>query len=422
MPGPLIEANWGDTVKVTVINELENNETFIHFHGIRQNYTNQHDGVPSITQCPIAPNESQTYTWVASQYGSSWYLTTSLFKHGKDYGMVFLQDWDHDTVDSILIARILGGNITDAVGEHTVFDYVPGKRYLLRVINVAIQSTFKFFIGGHKFKVISTDFSPIVPYDGEILNVNIGQRYNLIIEADQPINNYWMRSDNQNVCANITQALDTKAIVHYEGAPTGPLTTSGNTYTGACVDEPMASLVPILQLNVGSEIDLEINKNITIAPNGDNPNLFRWYLSGTIFKSQWGDPTLYNIVANGTVPDDSGDLLIEISNEGEWVYMIGLGEYTSGTPLNLVNRPRRDTALMDGLGYLVIAFITDNPGVWLMHCHVGWHTSMGLALQIVEAMDQIPQTVDDPEIISDTCRAWDEYASNRGLIVPDSGV
>lgn len=54
VPGPTIEANWGDTVVIHVTNSLTNNGTGIHWHGIRQNYTNQHDGVPSITQCPIA--------------------------------------------------------------------------------------------------------------------------------------------------------------------------------------------------------------------------------------------------------------------------------------------------------------------------------------------------------------------------------
>ena len=71
VPGPTIEANWvwlvssvlpsianrslqGDTVKIHVTNSLTNNGTGIHWHGIRQNWTNQEDGVPSITQCPIA--------------------------------------------------------------------------------------------------------------------------------------------------------------------------------------------------------------------------------------------------------------------------------------------------------------------------------------------------------------------------------
>ena len=35
-------------------------------------------------------------------------------------------------------------------------------------------------------------------------------------------------------------------------------------------------------------------------------------------------------------------------------------------------------------GYVVIAFKTDNPGSWLMHCHIAFHASFGLALQFLE--------------------------------------
>ena len=49
------------------------NGTSIHWHGIRQNQTMDMDGVSGITQCPIAPGESFTYTFKATQYGTSWY-------------------------------------------------------------------------------------------------------------------------------------------------------------------------------------------------------------------------------------------------------------------------------------------------------------------------------------------------------------
>lgn len=75
VPGPTIIADWGDTVKIHVTNNLDisHNGTSIHFHGIRQNYTNQHDGVVSITQCPTPPGSSHTYSWRATQYGVSGY-------------------------------------------------------------------------------------------------------------------------------------------------------------------------------------------------------------------------------------------------------------------------------------------------------------------------------------------------------------
>lgn len=71
-PGPLLEACWGDEVVVTVVNQLANQGTTIHWHGVRQLFTNDMDGVP-ITQCPIARGDSFTYRFRVTQYGTSWY-------------------------------------------------------------------------------------------------------------------------------------------------------------------------------------------------------------------------------------------------------------------------------------------------------------------------------------------------------------
>jgi Multicopper oxidase len=81
-PGPLIECNWGDTVKITVTNNLENNGTSIHWHGIRQVGTNNQDGVPGVTECAIAPGTTRTYTWLATSYGTSWYHSHWLTQYG----------------------------------------------------------------------------------------------------------------------------------------------------------------------------------------------------------------------------------------------------------------------------------------------------------------------------------------------------
>ena len=70
MPGPLMEADWGDernslrpfkmrpfthnaTVVIHVTNKMQNNGTSVHWHGFRQLNNNEADGVPGVTQCPI---------------------------------------------------------------------------------------------------------------------------------------------------------------------------------------------------------------------------------------------------------------------------------------------------------------------------------------------------------------------------------
>ncbi len=52
--------------------------------------------------------------------------------------------------------------------------------------------------------------------------------------------------------------------------------------------------------------------------------------------------------------------------------------------LILTNPPRRDVVLLPRDGYIVIAFKADNPGAWLVHCHIAFHISEGLGMQIME--------------------------------------
>lgn len=74
-PGPILEANWGDWIEVKVTNSIGNvNEgTAIHWHGLLQDQTPFMDGVPGVSQCPIASGSSFTYKFQASLYGTSWY-------------------------------------------------------------------------------------------------------------------------------------------------------------------------------------------------------------------------------------------------------------------------------------------------------------------------------------------------------------
>jgi len=73
-PGPWIQACWGDTIEVTVtVEEGFYQGTAVHWHGIRQLRSLEMDGVPGVTQCPIAPQSTFVYNFSAIQYGSSWY-------------------------------------------------------------------------------------------------------------------------------------------------------------------------------------------------------------------------------------------------------------------------------------------------------------------------------------------------------------
>jgi hypothetical protein len=73
IPGPTIEANWGDMIQVTVYNDMQNNGTSMHWHGVRQLNTADQDGTNGVSECALAPGDSKTYFFQATEYGTSWY-------------------------------------------------------------------------------------------------------------------------------------------------------------------------------------------------------------------------------------------------------------------------------------------------------------------------------------------------------------
>ena len=77
--------------------------------------------------------------------------------------------------------------------------------------------------------------------------------------------------------------------------------------------------------------------------------------------------------------------------------------------------------MITGEGYIVIAFETDNPGAWLLHCHIGWHTSQGFALTFMENVDKVKDLVDSGPMLKQ-CGDWKKFASDKKIKQHDSGV
>ena len=70
-PIPRIDATVGDRVIINVHNNLGNQSTSLHFHGLFMNGTGHMDGPTEVTQCPIPPGGSFTYDFKVSNKDSS---------------------------------------------------------------------------------------------------------------------------------------------------------------------------------------------------------------------------------------------------------------------------------------------------------------------------------------------------------------
>jgi len=77
--------------------------------------------------------------------------------------------------------------------------------------------------------------------------------------------------------------------------------------------------------------------------------------------------------------------------------------------------------MLPASGWLVIAFVTNNPGAWLMHCHIAWHISEGLGVQFLERASEIAGRMNLTKV-GDNCKAWHSWFAPRMNLKIDSGL
>jgi hypothetical protein len=127
-------------------------------------------------------------------------------------------------------------------GKYHVTTLKKDKKHRLRLINTGIDNNFHVSIDSHNFTVITSDFVPIKPYTISSISINIGQRYDIIIDASQWVGNYWLRVDVAIGFGRNSNPTNIKSIIRYEGAPEEePITQNTFTKSTACYNE---SVVP----------------------------------------------------------------------------------------------------------------------------------------------------------------------------------
>lgn len=273
------------------------------------------------------------------------------------------------------------------VGERYTTTFESGSKYLLRLVNVAADTHFKFTIDNHTMEVISTDFVPIQPYTTDVLNIAIGQRYEVIVTANATADNYWMRAIAQLACSDNDNPDNIMGIIRYDNTSTADPTSTvtANAAVDECIDEPYANLVPYLAMDASDSADVEEDFSVTVYSSADR---FYWSMGNISFFNDWGYPTVQQIMdGNATWTEEQN--VFSLPDANKWVYWIvetdlgvahpmhlhghdfwvlgsGDGTYDASTAtLTKTNSPRRDVVLLPASGWVAFAFYTDNPGVSL---------------------------------------------------------
>lgn len=226
-PGPRITAREGDRVLIKIVNHVSNNIS-IHWHGIRQLRSGWADGPAYITQCPIQTGQSYVHNFtITGQRGTLWYhahvswLRATVYgpfiilpkknvpypfgKPSKEVPIIFGEWWNADTEAVINQALQTGGgpNVSDAYTingfpgplyncsnkETFKLKVKPGKTYLLRLINAALNDDLFFGITNHSLTVVEADAVYVKPFKTDIVLITPGQTTNVLLHTKNHLKN-----------------------------------------------------------------------------------------------------------------------------------------------------------------------------------------------------------------------------------------
>ncbi|OCT50136.1 Iron transport multicopper oxidase FET3 [Cladophialophora carrionii] len=445
-PLPRIEADVGDRVIVNLKNDLGNQSTSIHFHGLFMNGTNHMDGVGSGTQCPVPPGATFTYDFNITQPGTYWYhshvdgqypdgMRGPLIIHDPEnpYADLFdeelvltLSDWYHEQMRT-LVKQFM--SVTNPTGAEPVpqaalmndtqnlqIPMQPGRTYFIRIINMAAFAAQYFWIEGHTFRIIEVDGVYHEPTEASQIYITAAQRYGILLTARNDT------TENFAIVGSMDQDL-------FDVIPDGlnPNVTSFLVYdaekpmpTPQFIDEfdPFddMTLVPTDGKELLEDPDLVVQLDVLMDNLGDGanyaffsgvtyvrpkvPSLYTALSTGDLAV----DPLVYGVNTNAYILGHQQTIEIVVNNHDPGKHPFHLhghefqaiirgdddsGDYDANAVMNgsvvLPRRPmRRDTLLVRPNGHIVMRFKSDNPGVWLFHCHIEWHVDSGLVMTFVE--------------------------------------
>ncbi|KAM7259968.1 hypothetical protein ACFE04_015709 [Oxalis oulophora] len=508
-PGPRVTVREGDRLLVKVVNNVSSNVT-IHWHGIRQFRNGWADGPAYVTQCPVQTNQSYVYNFtVIGQRGTlfwhahiSWLRATVygpiiiLPKRNESYPFVkpykehtiLLGEWFNADPEAIIAQALQTGGGPNVSNAHTLnglpgplyncsaqdiyrLKVKPGRTYMLRLINAAVNDELFFSIANHSFTVVEADASYVKPFKTRTLIIEPGQTTNVLLKTKSKTPNatflilarpYFSglgTFDNTTVAGILEYVHDSSisSSKHHLLRPSLPATNDTNfvadfskKFHSLNSKKFPANVPKIVDKKFFFTIGLGTNpcpKNQTCqGPNGTkiaasmNNISFAFPLKALlqahysnqnegIYTTDFPVVPLHPFNYTGKPPNNSfviiGTKVVELpfntsvelvmqdtsilGAESHPMHLHGYNFFVVGQgfgnfdsekdppKFNLVDPVERNTVGVPSGGWVAIRFLADNPGVWLMHCHIDVHLSWGMTMVWIVKNGNLPnQKVQPP--------------------------
>ncbi|MCR9607855.1 multicopper oxidase family protein [Vibrio alginolyticus] len=390
IPAPTIRCRQGEKVIIRFTNKLSE-PTTIHWHGLR--IPIEMDGVPFLSQAPIMPGETFTYEFTPPDAGTFWYHPhmNSVKQLGMGLvGLIIVEeaepvqfDEEHEVVlkhwhldkqgqwKNLMVPRLSArmgtpGEWSSVNGIHEpVYTLKQNATTRLRIANVDNTITYPIAIEGTEAWVIAIDGNPVkTPYRLTQHKIGPGMRLDIGLIAPKAGERVYVRQ---------MKGRFPFSLCEFEVVES---------------DLPSNKKLPLLPLNPVPDLDLENAKQIdyvfewegAITPvDKSGKAIPKFWLMN---KRAWEGMSIDNIPAPLSTLELGKTYIFNLKNVTQYHHPIHLHGHTF-TVLELdgkkLDEPfHTDTVLLGKNGSAKAAFVANNPGRWMYHCHVIEHMKTGL--------------------------------------------
>lgn len=395
IPGPVLRIPQGRESVILFENVLDEPST-VHWHGLR--IDNAMDGVPGMTQAPVQPGETFEYRLTPPDAGTCWYHT-----HQRSWaqialglaGVLIVEEADPPRVDRDLVFALddwrldkeqrfdrgsLGsmhdwshagrtGNVITVNGRtDTAFAVARGERIRLRLVNIANARVMNLLLNEPGVSVIAIDGQPVEPFTpaGGRIRLAPGQRNDVIIDLQgEP----GQRSPIEVVIGEYAYEV---AVFDYAQKPRreqpldSPVRLAPNPAQRARLPQEFQHVSVLMQGGAMGGMRSAIYQDREMGLRELIENRMVWAINGVAGLPQ--EP-LFRVGRGSAIS-------LDVVNDNSWPHAM----HIHGHHFICYRTPDywRDTALFERGEQGSIRFIADNPGKWLIHCHMVEHMDGGM--------------------------------------------
>ncbi|MDO7906763.1 multicopper oxidase family protein [Paenibacillus sp. JX-17] len=383
VPGPQIRVKVGETVKVILTNKLPV-PTTIHWHGVP--VPNDQDGVPGVTQDAVEPGQTFTYEFKATTPGTYWYHSHQNSVQQVDKGLygAFIVEDPKDTADrdyTLMLDEWFGASNLYTINGKTghaaeKLTAKPGEKVRIRMINAG-SLRHDMYLKDQMLSVVATDGQPVngpQPFKDKLIGIAAGERYD--IEFTMPASGGTVLEDRSE--GDLAKGMTAQIVTEGSSSPEVPSTAASAASQG----NRQLSLFDYNSYGTAAKPKFSLNEQydkeyILELGTMQHDNGVMYTINGKAFPDvppitvKEGDRVKVKMV-NQSQNDDHPMHL-----HGHTFQVLERnGVPSSGAPI------MKDTVDLQPGEEVTVAFLADNPGYWMYHCHVLSHASKGMMIDV----------------------------------------